>query len=170
MPLIEEKFDQSRIDSIKRYLQREAEKGRTKDYEIIVDGFKVVSRTDNLDEFEDYEAEIKNSTRNVSILVFDGQSTNRNTRYSFLLQGEPNTAQPKPLNGLGEIDQIIQEKLDAKDKEYELKQLREKLQETETALQESEEYNEQLEKAIAELKSKNTLESKNMGEVPKRYE
>ena len=165
MPLIEEKYDQSRIDSIKRYLQREAEKGRTKDYEIIVDGFKIVSRTDNLEDFEDYEQELKNSTRNISILVFDGQSTNRNTRYSFLLQGEPAQQQPKGLNGLGEIDQIIQEKLDAKEKEFELKQLQEKLADTQQSLDEAEEYNELLEKQIEELKDKRLLQSTNWGEV-----
>jgi len=164
MPLIEDKFEQSRIDSIKRYLQREAEKGRKKDYEIVVDGFKVVSRTDNLDEFEDYEAELKNGTRNISILVFDGPSTNRNTKYSFYLQGEP-TGQAKPLNGLGEIEQIIQEKLDAKDREFELRQLREKLGDAEKALEESEEYNEQLEKRIEELTSRKSLETKNTGEL-----
>lgn len=165
MPLIEEKFEQSRIDSIKRYLQREAEKHRTKDYEIIVDGFKVVSRTDNLEEFEDYEQEIKNNTRNLSILVFDGPNTNRNTRYSFVLQGELSTPQPKTLNGLGEIDQIIQEKLDAKEKEFELKQLQEKLSDTQQALEEAEEYTELLEKEISELKEKRLVQSTNWGEV-----
>lgn len=43
MPVVEERYDQNKIDSLKRYLKREAEKGRTRDYEIIVDGFKVVS-------------------------------------------------------------------------------------------------------------------------------
>jgi hypothetical protein len=165
MPLIEEKFEQSRIDSIKRYLQREAEKGRTKDYEIVIDGFKVVSRTDNLEEFEDYEQEIKNTTRNISILVFDGPNTNRNTRYSFLLQGEPSIQQPKGLNGLGEIDMMIQEKLDAKEREFELRQLQEKLATTQQSLEDAEEYCDLLEKEVDELKQKRLVQSTNWGEV-----
>ncbi|HYD22680.1 MAG TPA: hypothetical protein VEB40_14460 [Flavipsychrobacter sp.] len=165
MPLIEEKFDQSRIDSIRRYLQREKDKGRAKDYEIVIDGFKVVSRTDNLDEFEDYEQELKNSTRNISILVYDGPNTNRNTRYSLLLQGEPSVPASKGLNGLGEIDQIIQERLDAKEKEFELKQLREKLTETQQALEEAEDYADELETKIEELREARLLQSKNWGEV-----
>ena len=85
MPVIEERYDQNKIDSLKRYLKREAEKGRTRDYEIIVDGFKVVSRTNDVEEFDDYEDEIQDNTRNIAILIYDGAGTNRNTRYSFSL-------------------------------------------------------------------------------------
>jgi hypothetical protein len=161
MPVIEEKFDQSRIDGIKRYLQREAEKGRKRDYEIAVDGFKVVSRTDNVEEFEDYEAEIKDNTRNVSITVFDLNS-NRNTKYFFHMQSD---LSKKSVNGLGEIDQMIQEKLDAKDKEHEMNKLKEKLAETSEALEQAEEYVEQLEKMLEDEKNKKSLATNNLGEL-----
>ena len=42
--------------------------------------------------------------------------------------------QDKSLNGLGEIDAIIQEKLSARDKEYELNRLKEELEETKRGL------------------------------------
>src|SRR3954464_6979481 len=103
MPLHDLKFDQHKIDSLKRYLQREADKERAKDYEIIIDGFRVVSRTDDLSEFDEYEQEIKSDTRNISILIFDGPGTNRNTRYSFALQSETTSRTNGGLNGLGEI-------------------------------------------------------------------
>ena len=154
MPLIEEKYDQHKIDSLKRYLQREADKDRKKDYEIIVDGFKVVSRTDNVDEFEDYEQEIKDNTRNISILIYDGGSTNRNTRYSFALNRD-STISEQPVNGVGgvgEIDQMIQQRLEEKDKQYELKSLNEKLAATEAKLEDAEEYQEGLETEVEQLK------------------
>ena len=160
MPLIEEKYDQHKIDSLKRYLQREAQKGRQKDYEIMIDGFKVVSRTDEVDEFDDYEQEIKDTTRNISILIYDGGNTNRNTRYSFLLnqdrdrdRGKESSQAVNGMGGLGEVDQLIQQRLDEKDREYALKNLTERLEETEEELKEAEKYNDQIEKELAHLKA-----------------
>src|SRR5690242_9935429 len=127
MPLHDLKFDQHKIDSLKRYLQREGEKGRKKDYEIMIDGFRVVSRTDDLSEFDDYEQEIKGDTRNISILIFDGPGTNRNTRYSFSLQGDISNRSSGSLNGLGDIEQVITDKLAEREKEYEVERLKEQL-------------------------------------------
>jgi hypothetical protein len=151
MPFIEEKFDQHKVDSLKRYLQREAEKNRTRDYEIVVDGFRVVSRTENLDEFEDYEQEIKPGTRNVTIVIYDGLNTPRNTKYSFLLQQEQTAG--KGLNGTEDLGSIIKEKLDARDREHETSQLREKLAETQQQLTEAEEYGDLLEQKIKDLEA-----------------
>ena len=157
MPVIEERYDQNKIDSLKRYLKREADKGRTKDYEVIVDGFKVVSRTDDVEEFDDYEEEIKDNTRNISILIYDGAGTNRNTRYSFALNQDNISPIPtKPVNGLGglgEIDEIIQQKLDEKDRDYKITALEKELDETHQKLSEAEEYHEQLQEEINELKA-----------------
>jgi len=165
MPLIEERFDQHKIDSLKRYLQRETEKNRPKDFEIIVDGFKVVSRTENVEEFEDYETEIKTSTRNLSILIFDGPGTNRNTRYSFTLQGEPAGRPSQAVNGLGEIDQVIAQKLEEREREHELSRLREQLTATKAQLTESEEYAESLQKRIKEMEEKRYVQAVSIGEV-----
>jgi hypothetical protein len=166
MPLIEEKFDQHRIDILKRHLQREKEKGRTKDFEILVDGFKVVSRTDDLNEFEDYEQEVKDDTRNVSILIYDGTSTNRNTRYSFSLQRGPATDRGnQPLNGLGEVEQVIAQKLEEREQEHERTRLKEQLTATKEQLAEAEEYAETLEKRIKEMEDKRYTQAVSLGEV-----
>ncbi|MFI5195709.1 MAG: hypothetical protein ACHQD8_01345 [Chitinophagales bacterium] len=162
MPFIEEKFDQDRIDSIRRFLHREADKGRKRDFEIFVNGFKVISRTNDVTEFDDYEQEIKGDTQSISILVYDGPSTNRNTKYHLLLHGEPGIG--KTLDGIGiglrtgsssqgALGQIIQEKLDAKEREHELTQLKEKLADTQKQLEESEEYTDLLQQQIKDLES-----------------
>lgn len=154
MPMIEERFDQTKIDSLKRYLKREADKNRPKDYEIIVDGFKVVSRTDDVEEFDDYEDEIKDNPRNLSILIYDGEGTNRNTRYSFSFQ---DSAMPvKPMNGvgsLGEIEEIIQQRLDEKEKEHRIKELEDELEETEQKLSEAVEWHKELEAEVTKLRA-----------------
>lgn len=157
MPIREEKFDQERIDSLRRYLQRESDKGRKKDFEIIVDGFKVISRTDDISEFDDYEQEIKADTQSISILIYDGPATNRNTKYTFLLHGEP------ALNGTGiggatnssvsSIGKLIQEKLDAKERELELSRVKEQLAAKEKELEEAEEYQDILLQQIKDLEN-----------------
>ncbi len=157
MPVIEERYDQNKIDSLKRYLKREAEKGRTRDYEIIVDGFKVVSRTNDVEEFDDYEDEIQDNTRNIAILIYDGAGTNRNTRYSFSLNQDNTSPIPaKPINGiggLGEIDEIIQQKLEEKDRDYKITALEKELEETQQQLTEAEDYHRQLQERIKELET-----------------
>ncbi len=154
MPLIEERYDQHKIDSLKRYLQREAEKGRARDYEIIIDGFKVVSRTSDVNEFDDYEAEIRDTTRNLSILIYDGDKTPRNTKYSFALN-QDSTIPAQPQNGLGslaDIDQMIQTKMDDKEKDFQIRTLTEKLEATEEELREAEEYNGKLQEELKYIK------------------
>lgn len=165
MPLIEKKFDQNKVDSIKRMLQREKERGRAKHFEIIVDDFQVVPRTDNVDEFEDYESAIDNDSQNVSILIYDGPLTNRNKRYSFFLQGEPPIHDTRPVNGLGAIEEVIALKLDEKEREYEVTRLREQLNAVKGQLSESEEYAESLEKRIKEMEDKRYTQAVSLGEV-----
>lgn len=160
MPLIQEKYSQTRIDAIRRYLQREFDKEKPRDYEVIVDGIKITTRTNDIKEFEDYEQEIKDDTRNISILVYDGPGTNRNTRYSFSFDGSHGT-----LSGLGEIDQIISQRLSEKDREYELQRLREKLSATEQQLGESEEFAEQLEQRIRDMEQARYTNAVSLGEV-----
>ncbi|NLR82259.1 hypothetical protein [Chitinophaga eiseniae] len=164
MPIVEEKYDQSRIDSLRRSLQREADKGKPRDYEIIVDGFKVVPRTNVLDEFDDYEQEIRDTTRNVSFLLYDGPATNRNTRYSFSMQ-QGKAHQPEQAATLGEIDQIVAQKLTERERDYELARLREQLQQSQGQLQESEEYAEQLQERITQLEAEQKGKMLKLGDL-----
>lgn len=163
MPLIEEKYEQSRIDSIRRSLQRETDKGRPRDFEILVDGFKIVPRTSDLNEFEEYEQEVRDTTRNISFLLFDGPGTNRNTRYSFSFQhGKPQQEQSATL---GEIDQIVAQKLSDRERDYELARLRDRLAETEGQLSEAEEYAEQLQQRISQLEEEQKGKMLKLGDL-----
>lgn len=164
MPLIEEKYDQSRVDSIRRSLERENRNGRPRDFEIQVDGFKVVPRTSDLSEFDDYEQEIRDTTRNVSFLLYDGPGTNRNTRYSFSFQ--QGKAQPEQQAAtLGEIDQIVAQKLSERERDFELSRLREKLSETQEQLEEAEQYGEQLQARITQLEEEQKGKMLKLGDL-----
>jgi hypothetical protein len=165
MPTIEEKYDQNRIDVLKRYLQREATNGRPRDYEILVDGFKVIPRTRNLDEFDDYEIEMREDTRNVSILVYDGPATPRNTKYSFRVEKQQERLDGIG-NGLGAVEQLIRDKLDENERIHELEKLKETLDATQQKLREAEEYCGQLEEQLEENRAnKYKLGSLNIAEL-----
>jgi len=164
MPIVEQRYDQSRIDSLRRSLQREADKGKPRDYEILVDGFKIVPRTSDLSEFEDYEQEIRDATRNISFLLFDGPGTNRNTRYSFSFHHNQQQVE-QPAATLGEIDQIVAQKLSERDRDYELTRLREKLGETAAQLTEAEEYADKLQERITQLEAEQKGKMLKLGDL-----
>jgi len=89
-------------------------------------------------------------TEKVRILIYNSQLTNRNDQYCFYVQ---KNASDKPLNGLGDLDGIIQEKLAAREREYEVVKLKEELEEAKKQLREAEEYTEQLEQELETVKS-----------------
>lgn len=163
MPVTTEQYDQLKIDKLKHYLEMQAEKGQSKPFEIFVDNLKVVTKTDDPKEFDSYEFYMNEDTEKVRILIYNSHLTPRNDQYCFMVQkvkGE------KPLNGLGEIESIVQEKLAARDREHEMNKLREELQATKEELQETEEYAEKLEKEIEYIReNKFKLGNINIGEL-----
>ena len=163
MPVTNENFDQLRIDKLKYFLENMAAKGQAKPYEIFVDNLKVVPKTEDPKDFESYEYYMSEDTEKIRILIYNSNLSPRNDQYSFFVQ---KNRQDKNLNGLGEIDNIIQEKLSARDKEYELNAIKEDLDKTKKLLEESEEYAEQLETELEEVKTnKYKLGNINMGEL-----
>ena len=150
MPVTNDKFDQLKIDKLKHFLEDMASKGQAKPYEIFVDNLKVVPKTEDPKDFDSYEFYMNEDTEKIRILIYNSNLSPRNDQYCFYVQ---QNKQEKPLNGLGDLDGIIQEKLNARDKEYELNRLKEELEETKQQLEESEEYADKLEQQLEEAKS-----------------
>ncbi|WP_121355760.1 hypothetical protein [Flavisolibacter nicotianae] len=149
MPVTNDVYDQLKIDKLKHFLEAHAEKGFAKPFEIFVDNLKVVAKTDDPKEFDSYEFYMNEDTEKVRILIYNSNLSPRNDQYCFMVQ---KTVGSKSLNGLGEIENIVQEKLAARDREYEMNRLREELEAAKQDLEETEEYAEKLEKEIQDLK------------------
>lgn len=150
MPVTNDKYDQLKIDKLKHFLQEMASKGQPRPYEIFVDALKVVPKTEDPKEFDNYEYYMNEDTEKIRILIYNSNLSPRNDQYCFYIeQNKPE----KPLNGHGDLDGIIQEKLNARDKEYEMNRLKDELEETKKQLEEAEEYNETLEQQLAEASS-----------------
>ncbi len=150
MPVTNDKYDQLKIDKLKHFLEDMASKGQAKPYEIFVDNLKVVPKTEDPKDFDSYEFYMNEDTEKIRILIYNSNLSPRNDQYCFYVQ---QNKQEKPLNGLGDLDGIIQEKLNARDKEYELNRLKDELQETKLQLKEAEEYADNLEQQLEETKS-----------------
>ncbi|RYZ30059.1 MAG: hypothetical protein EOO10_04145 [Chitinophagaceae bacterium] len=163
MPVTNDNYDQLKIDKLKHYLEMQAERGQAKPFEIFVDNLKVVSKTEDPKEFDSYEFYMNEDTEKVRILIYNSNLSPRNDQYCFMVQ---KTVGSKSLNGLGEIENIVQEKLAARDREHEMNKLREELDATKEELQETEEYAEKLEKEIEYIKeNKFKLGNINIGEL-----
>ncbi len=145
-----EKYDQFKIERLKNFLEDMAAKNQPRPYEIYVDNLKVVPKTDDANEFDSYERYMDENTEKVRVVIYNSASSPRNDQYCFNVQMNK---QEKSINGLGEIETIVQEKLSARDKEYELNQLKKELEETKQQLEEAEDYVDQLEQQLEETKS-----------------
>lgn len=163
MPVTNDNYDQLKIDRLRHFLEAQAEKGMPKPFEIFVDNLKVVAKTDDPKEFDSYEYYMNEDTEKVRILIYNSHLSPRNDQYSFLVQ---KNVGGKALNGLGEIESIVQEKLAARDREYEMNRLKEELEATKLELEETEEYADKLEKEIQNLKeNKFKLKNIDLGEL-----
>lgn len=104
-----QKYDQGKMDKLAEYLRIYHQKDQPLDYEIIVDGLKVVRRTNDPDMFPMYENFVTADTKSIEILFYVGTS-NVNDKHIFTLIDEP---KEQGLSGI-EIDNRIQEKVDQK--------------------------------------------------------
>lgn len=154
MPVTTQPYDQFKIDKLKNFLQEMTEKGQEKPYEIFVDILKVVPKTEDISQFDAYESYMDEDTQKVRVLIYNSRHSPRNDQYCFLVKSPQLN---KGLNGPVEIDAIIQERLEAKEKEHELKDLRKELADIKQLLQEAEDYSDEL---IAELESVKTGQHK----------
>ena len=163
MPVTNDVYDQLKIDKLKHFLEAQAEKGQAKPFEIFVDNLKVVAKTEDPKDFDSYEFYMNEDTEKVRILIYNSNLSPRNDQYCYMVQ---RNKLERSLNGLGEIEGIIQEKLAARDREHEMNKLREELESTKHELEETEEYAGTLEKEIEYLKeNKFKLGNINIGEL-----
>lgn len=150
MAVINYDYDQLKIDKLRHYLETQAEKGQAKPFEIFVDNLKVVAKTEDPKEFDSYDLCMAEDTEKLRILIYKSNLSPRNDQYCFTMQ---RNKVEKPLTGLGEVENLIQEKLAARDREHEMNRLREELEDAREELEEAEEYAEKLEEEIQHLKN-----------------
>lgn len=159
MPFINEKYSEQKIDNLYNYLQSSKEQGEAEDYEIFVDAFKVVKRTNDLTRFESYSNYIQPETKTLTIVIYDGTSP-RNTKHIFTIK-EENT---NGLSGM-DVDTRIEEKLRTEKEKWDTDLLKVKYEELKTELADAEKYIDELEDKLEKSGSKKfRLGDVNVGE------
>lgn len=159
MPFINEKYSEQKIDNLFNYLQSSKEQGEAEDYEIFVDAFKVVKRTNDLTRFESYSNYIQPETKTLTIVIYDGTSP-RNTKHIFTIK-EDNT---NGLSGM-DVDTRIEEKLRTEKEKWDTDLLKVKYEELKTELADAEKYIDELEDKLEKSGSKKfRLGDVNVGE------
>ena len=148
MPYINEKYSEQKIDNLYNYLQNSKEQGEAEDYEIFVDAFKVVKRTNDLARFESYSHFLQPETKTLTIIIYDGTSP-RNTKHVFTIK-EDNT---NGLSGM-DVDSRIEEKLRSEKEKWETDLLKKENEKLKTDLAEAEAYIEELEEDADKAKDK----------------
>jgi hypothetical protein len=153
MAVTTERYDIGKIEKLKSFLEDMETKGQAKYFEIWVGGLKVVPKTMDSKEFDDYEKYVDESTKTLKFVIYDSGLSPRNNQYCFTINPATEEKALNGFNGLGDLDGIIQEKLANRDREYEMSRLREELQKTKEQLGEAEDYAETLEHQLDEVKT-----------------
>jgi hypothetical protein len=158
-------YSTERMSLLKQLLLNNAEAGKPSDYEIRVDDLKVVSRTSDPDQFDNYEEFVTGETRRVIVLIYDGTSR-RNTRHTFILKEEDRNSrnEEKGLSGV-ELDNVITQKLDEQKRQWKQELLEKENKELKKKVEDAEEYIDELQTLIANLKSKRGAEEIEWGKM-----
>lgn len=162
MSIIKNKFSDARISLLRQFLINNAQNGNPADYEIFVDELKVVGRTNDPHQFDNYEDFLTGETRDVTVVRYDGKSR-RNTRHIFSFK-EETKQENNPLSGI-DIDKMVEEKLAHHKRQWEFEQLKNKNEELVNQISEAEEFIRKQSKTIEELKEKRKFEDREFGEI-----
>lgn len=157
--MIKQKYNPSRIQLLYQVLVTSQQQGIAKDYDITVDGLKVVQRTSDPDHFYKHEDFILPETEAIEITIYEGTS-NRNSRYHFSLNEQETDKKSQSLDG---FEKMVEDKLDKERQKWNIIQLKKEKEELEQQLEDSEKYVRQLEEKITALKEKKFDAGKNLG-------
>ena len=167
----EEKFSREKMELVKDHLEDQKSMSEPVDYEIAIDNFKVVRRTNDVSRFDKYERYLTNDSRKVEVLIFTGQS-NYSERRTFVLKDdetEPAPVQPAPVQEKGlsgiEVENMIAEGIKKDRKEREVEDLKAENNELEKEVKELESEVEKLENALTEMKAKESPLKGVFGEI-----
>lgn len=141
-----QKYDPEQLQKLANLVRIYKEKDQPFDYEIAVDGLKVVRRTNDPEMFFLFENFITGETKNIEVIFYNG-SSNVNEKRIFTFVEE---VTDKGLSGV-EVDARIQEQVEKQKKEWEHGRVLEENKELKQEVDELEKEVERLEKVNEDL-------------------
>jgi hypothetical protein len=141
-----QKYDPAQVQKLADLVRLYRDREQPFDYEIIVDGLKVVRRTSDPEMFFIFENFVTADTKNVEIIFYNGNSNVNEKRMFTFIDEEPE----KGLSGV-EIDARIHESREQLRKEFEHERIQKENKELKGKVEELEKEIDDLEKANEEL-------------------
>lgn len=164
MSVINHTYNSDKIDSLKSVLQSKVQKGKPADYEIRVDGLAVVSRTNEVGQFDYYKEHVKDFTHTVSVLLYEGQSRN-NTHHLFIRQEKPVQQQEwHPYSKLNP-DEVILERIAHEKRLWEYQQVQQENLSLKKEIEKLKIGKEELKDTITRFEDKIRSGDKNWGNI-----
>jgi len=131
---------------------------QTKYFEVYVDDFKVVPKTDNIQSLENYEQYTDEDTETLKVFIYNTPDSNRYTQRIFRLKEKPQIVQQaQQLSGVemeSKIKDGINEGLKGLEEKLACEQVKKELADTQKKLSDSEDFVEKLKSRIEILKEK----------------
>jgi hypothetical protein len=154
MAKVIEAYNPHKIEIIKRMLEKQSTKGSPLFYEVFVDNFKVVMKTNDIAEFDSYEDVMNNDTKYIRINTFSSPTESiAQSKYVFEIEEKKQETQ----KGLGEVVDInakIKESIEIERERWDREHLLKELDRTKLELQEAEEYIDDLQNQLEKGKTK----------------
>jgi hypothetical protein len=131
-----EKYEESKVESLKRFLESKVGK-KNKDgeslaryYEIFVDNLKVVERTNDPEEFDNYTDFLRDGTKEIRVLIYTYSATAPKLTSKHIFKMLPDEPQKEPGLSGAEISAKITEAVSAERQKWEFEQLKKELEAT----------------------------------------
>lgn len=164
MSTVREAYNPEKIEQIRKLLETQIRKGLPVQFEIYMDSFKVVPKTNDINEFDSYEDYLSSGTRNMRLLIYDSISGTEQVNECFYKMSNYLNSSSSNNNGLSgvDIDERINEQVNSKLADIEFKR---ELKETKQQLKEAEETIDDLNSQLEAEKAKKGIEIQRWGQV-----
>jgi len=155
-----EKFSPSRMETLRQYLETYAQRGEAIEYEILLDGSKVVQRTSEPQLFDLYESLVTADTRVLEVIFYRGKS-NHNDRRIFTFGDLPAGGE---LYGT-DVRTEVKKQVEAARNEWVQEQVKTENEALKEKIEELVDEIEELEEELEEIKSKQSPFNGVLGEI-----
>lgn len=151
-------FKSDHLSKLKMWLANMHRQGENKFFEILVDGVRVVHKTDNLEEFDRYLSWISDASQSMRVLVYNTKNSHRSQVFEYqtekYVEGVSDRLYPtrKPRLSEEEIDERVRVQLEEKQKKQVLLDTQKQNRDLTQRLSDAETYIRELEEKVEKTK------------------
>ena len=153
-------YNSENLNWLKLWLGDMKSQGHPKFFEVLVDGMRVIYKTDNLERFDEYLNWINETTKSMRVLVYNTRNSHRSQIFEFrtenYIEGVSEKLYPTRQRRLSEdeIDKRVLEAIEEKRKNQAFAELQKQNKDLTKRLLDAEEYIRKQESELNEYKSK----------------